>query len=476
MFAASAGLLLLVAICISICRCSGTPLTSDRRGCLALFVSLLVCLFCVEMIGFHAHIHQHWDFRLRNLVYEQLINRSWPMTNNEGKFFVYYLAFWLPPALLSNLSSLCSPATFAFIWSFIGLAIGTLLFYSRLKGKILCFLLVFLAFDSFSDWGRMISEICEKGIGGEILQTWSQFFASIAPVDRLYLIPSWSQFVATFNHAVPLWIFLGIYFARGVSLSAVLVAAVMLLSSSPLGGVAILPFVLFRLYRECRLRGFKEPLKSACLSAILTAPLLLCIGLYMTSAGAAGGTRFTWQHLDGSPKGFSDLYDVALQVCTLFINLALVCIICVKKAYRHPYVVPFMSCLCIITVVWVGMEAINELIYKGGMVVAVIFALGSTMSWYHCSKKRKLAIILTLLLSSLPVIQTISRTIHHGMVDSEEAKFGYYVKLPGGDLGSPRHIWYDRFWSKTNEMPYIFKQISPNDAPFTNIKQTCVGG
>lgn len=203
MFATFVGLLLL----ISICRCSGTPLASDKRGCLALFFSLLVCLFCVEMIGFHAHIHQHWDFRLRNLVYEQLIDRPWPMTNGEGKFFVYYLAFWLPPALLSNLFSFCSPATFAFIWSFIGLAIGTLLFYSRLKGKIILFILIFLTFDSFSEWGRMIDEMSGKGIGGEILQSLSGILAPISPTDRLYLISSWSQFVATFNHAIPLWFF-----------------------------------------------------------------------------------------------------------------------------------------------------------------------------------------------------------------------------------------------------------------------------
>lgn len=196
----------------------------------------------------------------------------------------------------------------------------------------------------------------------------------------------------------------------------------------------------------------------------------------MTSAGAAGGTRFTWQHLDGSVKESSVLCQAALQEGVLFINLVLVYALCVKRAYRHSYIVPFISCLCIISVLWVGMEAINELIYKGGMVIVVVFAFCAAMSWHFCSKKRKMAIVFTLLLSSLPVFYTISRTIHHYIVDSEEAKFGYYVKLPGGDLESPRHIWYNRFWSKTNEMPFIFKQNSPNDAPFTNIRQTYVGG
>ena len=43
---------------------------------------------------------QHADFVVRNPIYETLIRCDWPLAEADGRHFIYYLAFWLPPALI----------------------------------------------------------------------------------------------------------------------------------------------------------------------------------------------------------------------------------------------------------------------------------------------------------------------------------------------------------------------------------------
>lgn len=57
----------------------------------------------MECIGFNLHVRQHGDFIVRNPIYYMLVNNELPLYSAREEYFVYYHAFWLPPAYFSRL-------------------------------------------------------------------------------------------------------------------------------------------------------------------------------------------------------------------------------------------------------------------------------------------------------------------------------------------------------------------------------------
>ena len=67
-------------------------------------LAIYLCAFALSLLwllagGMTGITSQHADFVVRNPIYETLIRCDWPLVDAGDSHFIYYLAFWLPPAL-----------------------------------------------------------------------------------------------------------------------------------------------------------------------------------------------------------------------------------------------------------------------------------------------------------------------------------------------------------------------------------------
>lgn len=67
-------------------------------------MAIYLCVLALSLLwllagGMTGITSQHADFVVRNPIYETLIRCDWPLVDAGGRPFIYYLAFWLPPAL-----------------------------------------------------------------------------------------------------------------------------------------------------------------------------------------------------------------------------------------------------------------------------------------------------------------------------------------------------------------------------------------
>ncbi|MEI3557915.1 MAG: hypothetical protein V8Q21_01930 [Akkermansia muciniphila] len=114
----------------SVLLCMKLPLPAlhfTRRQLAVYLCALLLSLLWLLAGGITGVALQHADFVVRNPIYETLIRCDWPLAEADGRHFIYYLAFWLPPALICKCFS-CSDVFIAnyvlTAWIELGLALA----------------------------------------------------------------------------------------------------------------------------------------------------------------------------------------------------------------------------------------------------------------------------------------------------------------------------------------------------------------
>ncbi len=136
----------------------GTPsaLVSVRRGdILGLGAGLLLCVAAVDGSGIIGHTLQSGDFLVRTAIYDTLVRCDWPLFDYQGRYFVYYAAFWLPPALASKImgNGISSYALLQ-LWVTLGVMLAFLSLFCRWRGRAWMVLLIALALGSLYDVTR----------------------------------------------------------------------------------------------------------------------------------------------------------------------------------------------------------------------------------------------------------------------------------------------------------------------------------
>ncbi len=136
--------------------------------------------------------YQSSDWQIRNAIYRDLIYRSWPVIYPDfDKALVYYIGYWLPPAVLTKGIGAIFPVIyetdmafrigniFLWIWTSAGVFVveNLLAVYARPKGKKLLFVPLILVFFSGLDIVGGLRDIVKYGeILGAIdfhLEWWS---------------------------------------------------------------------------------------------------------------------------------------------------------------------------------------------------------------------------------------------------------------------------------------------------------------
>lgn len=125
-----------------------------------IIIGVIAFLWCV-FAGQGGFIHQSNDHAIRNAIFRDLIKKPWPVVYEGDMLLSYYIAHWMPPALLAKLvyavtgsvaAGYAAGNIFLLIWSSIGVYLALLLVVILTGSKrILTFWLRFCCSFSSAD-------------------------------------------------------------------------------------------------------------------------------------------------------------------------------------------------------------------------------------------------------------------------------------------------------------------------------------
>lgn len=276
------------------CR-TDDALSGEKERCawLPALAALALALVLTEAIGLNGHVWQHYDFEWRNPIYETLCRESWPIYGSTGDYFVYYHAFWLPAAALSKL--LAAPTAFLYGWCVLGFWVVLMLLHARLGWRaygfvVLLFLLAhpleLLAYSHHPLLDQLAGAASDafgcSGDGGLLLlRKWTD--ALPAAVNVRY-VSCLSQCDGTFNHGIPLLLFLSLTVTRRLTMPGLVAVSAWMATCSPLGSMAVAVLLLLLLCRERRgiVACLRAPVVWLCVPPLATA------ALYFTGVSSFG--------------------------------------------------------------------------------------------------------------------------------------------------------------------------------------------
>lgn len=352
---------------------------------LPFLASLLIVSFITVLIGFTGHFEQHGDFFLRNPTYSDLIRYDWPLVFPDGNLFVYYFGFWLPPALVSKfLPQGWSPYILC-LWSMAGMALFTGTMVLHFKKRILIFTMVLFALSSVTltlAWGAELAGIMN-------------FPFSVSKLLKYILWDnSLTSLRGAFNHIIPCLVFGAIFINKTLDGFDILLISSFLLISSPLGGLAFLPYLVYYLY-QCRKELF-SPSRLQNMQSLLTVTtaclLVLSIGLFLSGTGAEGVRSMD----------ITLLFQKRPQVFSLRILLALAAFLILNLGIPASLLYPvfrksalFWLTMCglpVYSIIYIG-NSFNELMLKSSGIFFLFLSILCCQGLYVMKGKRRVLLI-----------------------------------------------------------------------------------
>lgn len=128
-----------------------------------ILMSVLIMLW-IYLVGIGGFTYQRADHHWRNAVLRDLIEFSWPVVYPlTGNSLVYYLNYWMVPAVFGKLFGYTAANVVLYLWSVIGVFIALLLIMNLLKirsfYKCLGLCLAFFLFGYLSDVREFVRSI-----------------------------------------------------------------------------------------------------------------------------------------------------------------------------------------------------------------------------------------------------------------------------------------------------------------------------
>ena len=199
-------------------------------------LAIYLCAFALSLLwllagGMTGITSQHADFVVRNPIYETLIRCDWPLVDAGDSHFIYYLAFWLPPALACKCFSCSDIFIINYVltaWTGLGLALTLTVLWSRFRSATLLFLLLLIfqgPLDGIVRWGLHLLNL-QGPLAHELYLTVLAFFGGVPPTMQLHY---------TFHHTTLLWLFLAMAVSWNIPPKYQLFLASLCLLASPIG-------------------------------------------------------------------------------------------------------------------------------------------------------------------------------------------------------------------------------------------------
>ncbi len=204
-----------------------------------------IAVFWCFFAGIGYFYYQSFDYHFRNAVFRDLITYDWPvMYDRADTPMVYYMAFWLFPALLAKISALTVHNAYwnfyvANIYLFIYAATGVTLIFMQLAAAlktrgwkpVLAAALMFMLFSGLDIIGILFFRVQEQPFAYH-LDWWATFIQYSSFSTGMFWV---------FNQFIPIALLtLLIYNERRIKTFGLLVAMSLFFSPYPTAGIGIL--------------------------------------------------------------------------------------------------------------------------------------------------------------------------------------------------------------------------------------------
>ena len=409
------------------------PMT--RRDKAMLTLSLLAGAAVVYLIGFNGDFPQNGDFLVRNAMYNTLVNESWPLHSARGEYLVYYLSFELPPAALEKCIDGIAPSWLIHaLWVYAGLALFILCLHRRARWRVLSLLVVILGMSCVQELLNHPGVVARFMPG---MQGLVDCYKSLIP-NHLNYFAIWQQVMSTYNHAVPVLLFLGMVYARLLPWHTLLPVSALVVVCSPLGAVVLLVYLAFLLLPRLRREGLVPVMRHTLLYAAI--PLLGLLGLYYFS-GEGSQCKAAWQCSIFAGKTVQLLlayaFGTAIMVLPLFVF-----------GWRYRRTAGFRSALLLLLALpwfWVGVDN-NELMFKGTLLPYFFMAVFLHGARKHAALPRRCVFLLLFAIYAFSPVWDIQHRLSEFATSPQQREWN---TLSGwhGHLNHPEHMWYSRFWA-----------------------------
>ncbi len=218
----------------------------------ALGMTVLVVVLWVVLSGIGGFAFQNTDFHIRNAIFRDLINYSWPV-----KYFTdpaapsvpytltYYIGFWLPAALVGKIAGWQVANIALYIWSVLGILLTLFLLAQKIRlslGKLALLLVFFSGMDFL---GTLLLMIAVPGTRNTLwppifhLEWWLPGF------DFQYSSFT-TQLFWVFNQAIPVWLCMALLFVSRERRSILLVWALCCFFA-PVPALGMFPYVVLKI-------------------------------------------------------------------------------------------------------------------------------------------------------------------------------------------------------------------------------------
>lgn len=429
--------------------------TFGNKGMVSLVCTLLLMLLVTEMISFHGHVIQSCDFLVRNAIYESLQRDAWPLISNRGEYFVYYHAYWLPPALICKCFNLSAHAdTVIFCWTYLGLMLVGLILFTRLKERVLLFSIILLLSGNVIEILKAFQMVAAARV--DALPWLNDYLATMEHLAvRCYVryVHWWGQIANTFNHAVTMSIVMALLLTKLLPVRYIPLFAALGVYCSPLASFALLPVLLIVYFFR---RGvIKTWLLSPCtwLGCVLVVIMAAYLSCQMSQEGGSSVVTLLsdysyWSHKHGD---FELLYVRLLRYALVVVGFVLQIYIVVSHRFRRNlWYYSMLVLLALLPFIWIG-RAHNEFLFKGSIVVFFIYSWLIALQWKHASVARRCLITLVVLLSSLHVVLDVQRRKFNEFSFNPAVMESHKLLGWQGHLNHPGDYDYTNFWC---EMKY----------------------
>ncbi len=377
------------------------PLT--RNDCLKLAAAILIACAQQLLAGYTGNFTQHGDFWQRNAFYGNLVDYAWPVILPDGRELTYYIASWLPPALLSKIAALCGystsplhdlPGLFLYLWNTAAVILTILVAYCILNRISLLFVFFLFALDST--------------FHNMILGPLTPIVSYIYPTSLMprFIGPA-TQLLSTINHAPATLLATALILVPKRAAWHYTFSGALLALLSPLGAIGLFPFLCYAVFPN------RSDLKRQTLFLLRSSPfwiscaLLFIAALYYTRAESNLDTGITLFMAASWSETLSILLLTAFVIVFLF-----------YIPLRHlRFWTPLKIALAVFAILplfYIG-DQFNELLFKAILPAFLILSLAWTRTLPQL-RQQKRTLIETVLLLALFAKITISygfTCLHH---------------------------------------------------------------
>jgi len=213
--------------------------------------SLIILAVWVFFSGMGGFSFQNSDYQYRNAIFHDLIEKAWPVVydysaanssimtgGSDLAVLTYYIAFWLPGALVGKLFGWFAANAFLYFWAFLGLVLIVYFLFRTLRSASIRSVLILVFFSGLDILGYLLLSKGKVPGATAHIEWWSGLQYS-SNTTLLFWV---------FNQTITIWLAILLIMNLKNSRSLFFLYA-MLLLHGPFPFLGMLPIVLWKAYQ-----------------------------------------------------------------------------------------------------------------------------------------------------------------------------------------------------------------------------------